>query len=183
MYIQDWVLDQINNLFTVLANILHILINFAFFRYPEDVSLYNPEKEDQLTQFLNEVSKVFKDELVIQMNLAKKGTSISLSNNFNHQIWSTKIYNHNKYNVWKKGDVRIVRRTLRGSKFLLGPNYEFLVGHNEIFKKWNKKPPPIISIHIVGICYLFHHLNYYLSGAVCAVYKCLSVCLSAKKTS
>ena len=79
-------LDQINNLFTVLANILHILINLAFFRYPEDVSLYNPEKEDQLTQFLNEVSKVFKDELVIQMNLAKKGTSISLSNNFNHQI-------------------------------------------------------------------------------------------------
>jgi len=44
--------------------------------YPEDVSLYNPEKEDQLTQFLNEVSKVFKDELVIQMNLAKKADRI-----------------------------------------------------------------------------------------------------------
>ena len=77
---------------SVLSNILHILFFFVFFSYPEDVSLYNPEKEDQLTQFLNEVSKVFKDELVIQMNLAKKGTSMSLSNNFNHQIWSMKIY-------------------------------------------------------------------------------------------
>ena len=47
-----------------------------FYRYPEDVSLYKPETEDQLAQFLNEVRKVFQEELVIQMNLAKKADRI-----------------------------------------------------------------------------------------------------------
>ena len=45
------------------------------FRYPEDVGLYKPDNEnDQLAQFFNEVRKVFQEELVVQMNLAKKAS-------------------------------------------------------------------------------------------------------------
>ena len=42
--------------------------------YPEDVSEYNGENE--LGEFLNEVRKVFSEELEVQMDLAKKADQI-----------------------------------------------------------------------------------------------------------
>ena len=52
----------------------------------------------------------------------------------------------------KIGDVRIIRRTLRGSGFLLVPNYEFLVGQSETFQELNKQLSPI-SIQLASAAY------------------------------
>ena len=58
-------------------------------------------------------------------------------------------------------DELVISRTLHRSGLLFVPNFEFLVGQREIFKKWTRQHPPI-GIEIFGICCLFHLLNIFL---------------------
>ena len=62
----------------------------------------------------------------------------------------------------KIGEVRIIHSTLRGLGFLLVASYIFWGGQRKIFKRWNMQQLPIISMHIIGSCCIFHLLNIFL---------------------
>jgi hypothetical protein len=58
----------------------------------------------------------------------------------------------------KKGEVRIIGRTLGGLGFLRKANYNFLFGTTKFFKRWNKLQLTI-SIQISSDCCLFQFFN------------------------